>query len=351
VDVRQADVAILPRPDLIHDDGWIQLRAMVDRGGLVIAMPPAQTNVHQWTEQLTTTMGLPWRIALEVRDVPEGLALADEQPASELLRMLSSEMADLVRPVFATRTLPVDLSQTQAEHVLLFADQSPMLIMGSPGADQSRGLVMYLTVAPEMSWTSLPVKPLMVPLFQEMVKQGLGMIRASQHYTVGEQPVIAGAAAASELAGPQSSSVLLDVAARPQQPLQQAGHYSVLDSASQTIGKVAVNVDPLAGQTGTQSRAAVAQWLSKSGQWTVFDEDDPTAPLRSASAGLPLAGMILLAVLLLIVTETILARRFSHAYRSSAGAGDQPGGGLSTTLELRPGLSAGMQSQMEGAPA
>ena len=58
------------------------------------------------------------------------------------------------------------------------------------GDGLSRGLVAYLAVAPELSWTSLPSKPLMVPLFHELIRQGLSVIIGSQKIAVGDQPAV-----------------------------------------------------------------------------------------------------------------------------------------------------------------
>ncbi|MEE8459169.1 MAG: hypothetical protein V3S08_04815, partial [Phycisphaerales bacterium] len=57
----------------------------------------------------------------------------------------------------------------------------------------------------------------------------------------------------------------------------------------------------------------VSEWLNRSGDWALFDAGDPTAALRTADSGAPLAGILLTAVLALIILETALARWFSHA--------------------------------------
>src|SRR5690606_15952585 len=132
--------------------------------------PPAELNVHPWTDRLRTDLGLPWSIGLEVAEQTPALTLADEQPASELLRLLSNELGPLTRSIRVQRILPIDADATQARRVLEFADGEPMMIMGSPehdaedvavdmsgssdGTDNgdsqpARGIVLYLAVAPE----------------------------------------------------------------------------------------------------------------------------------------------------------------------------------------------------------
>jgi hypothetical protein len=98
-DLRTADVAFAPRPDLISETGWRLLRQFVDRGGLLMIMPPAEVTVHQWTAAFTQALDLPWRLGLEPVEHADGLALAVEQPSSEMLRLISSDVAELARPV------------------------------------------------------------------------------------------------------------------------------------------------------------------------------------------------------------------------------------------------------------
>ena len=75
---------------------------------------------------------------------------------------------------------------------------------------------------------------------------------------------------------------------------------------------------------------AVEQWLGKSGRWRFFDQADPARILRSAGSGLPLAGVLLIIVLVLVCLETVMARWFSHA-RGGRGA-DGLTGGLPTSM-------------------
>jgi len=359
-DLRTADVAIAPRPDLISDNGWTLLRAFIDRGGLLLVTPPADVTVHQWTASFSSALSLPWRIALEPVDHSEGLALAVEQPASEMLRLISSDLSEMSRAVQVIRTLPVEASTeagtngggaaegaasngaaagASATTLLRYADGSPMLVVGAPlvgntadrpstdsngnnnanhEASSSPGLVLYLTVAPEVKWTNLPTKPLMVPLLQEIVRQGMSMIRASQKADVGDQPTLAQAGpAAQDLHGPDGRIIAL-TRGRPQQPLDAAGVYSITDASNQNIGLLAVNIDPKAGVTDVQSPAAVGAWLNKSGPWSTFDPESVSATLSGGAGGSPLAGLLLALVLALVILETLMARWFSHAYRAEA---------------------------------
>jgi hypothetical protein len=244
--------------------------------------------------------------------------------------MISSEMSDLVTPIFALRSLPVDLEQSQAETVLRFEDGSPLVVIGvpeaaptddaaAPSATPSRGLVVYMAVAPELSWSSLPVNPLMVPLFQELVRQGLSLTRSGRRLYVGEQPALARGTAVRDLVDPEGVLIPLDALGRPRSAFERTGLYALTDQASQNVGAVAVNVDAVAGRTSTQSQAAVTAWLADSGDWELFDSDDLTAALQRTKTGATLASLLLWTVLALVILETMLARWFSHAHQGKPG--------------------------------
>jgi hypothetical protein len=336
-DLRTADAAIVPRPDLLSDHGWSLLRGFLDHGGLLILMPPGEANVHPWTEHLAGDLRLPWPIALETVEYPDGLALADEQPAGEVLRLISSDMADLVLPILTFRQLPIGPEAMQtggARPLLVFADGSPMIVGGSPSAptatapataaleprDGPTGLAVLFSVSPELSWTNLPSKPLMVPLFHELIRQGLSVIRAGQKYGVGEQPNLAAGPAAADVITPDGRRIAIDRAGRAESPLMNAGLFNIVDQSGQNIGRVAVNIDPRAAQTSAQSQAAVSAWLARAGDWETIDPKQPADAVGSTNRTSPLAWLLLAALLVLVIAETALARWFSHATTWGPGA-------------------------------
>lgn len=347
-DVRTAEIALAPRPDLITSDGWAILRAFVDDGGLLLVMPPAELNVHPWTESFTESMDLPWRFSLEVAEHPDGLTLAAEQPTTPLLQLISAELEDLMRPVVALRTLPLHQESGAGETVLEFSNGSALVSVASPqtdGAEEtaddesapqsssvSHGMVVYWSVAPELSWTNLPTKPLMVPLLHELVRQGVGAIHSQQRLQLGAPMPIPGAGSARVLVDPEGEVIALDHDGRPREPLRRAGVYELRDDADQSVGLLALNVDPSAGRTETQSSSAVLAWLQTSGAWSVVSSDNPAAPLQVAEQGSHLAGILLITLLVLVLIETVLARWFSHATAEETAGGR---GGLTPTIRAR----------------
>lgn len=320
-DLRAVDVVIASRPDLLSDRGWALLSGYVGEGGMLILSPPGQANVHQWTERLQSDLNLPWSVGLEAIVRDEAARLADEQPTSELTRMLASEIDRMARTVTVFRALPIDWQQTQAQRVLLLEDGSPFLILGAPekqSAEATTGLVALLASAPELSWTNLPSQVLMVPLMQELVRQGLSMIRAAQDIQVGDQPALWVNRSAASLHGPDDVAVGLDSDRRPTETLPRSGLYVVRDRAQQDVDLLAVNVDAEAADTRMQPRGTIAGWLEAAGPWETQDRDELTTALRTADGGSPIAGLLLWLVMLLVLADALLARWFSHARVSSA---------------------------------
>jgi len=348
-DLQIADVVILPRPDLLADTGWTALRRFVDDGGLLLISPPDEASNHRWVDHLRTDMALPWPVQREVRAYPQGMALADDPPSSGLLRHISGELAELIRPVRIHRMLPVEppaAGQSFGQVPLRLRDGSPLLLVGSPAGrlpasagnasssaiGPSRGLVIYLASAPQLDWTNLPSKPLMVPLFHEMVRQGLSVIGGSQPIAVGDHAapgVPATYPAARSLIAPSGSPVGLDHSGRLTGSLGEPGLYQVVDGGMQQVGRVAVNIDPAGGRTAPQAAGAVKAWLDQSGPWKWLDSDDPGGVLHRAEGGSSLAGALLVLLLAAILLETVLARFFSHASRAAAGG---TAGGLRPTM-------------------
>jgi hypothetical protein len=346
LDLRSMDVAIITRPDRITDGGWQALRGFVDRGGLVVFVPPTDVNVHQWTERLRDDLSLPWRIALEPVVSEEGLGLADTQPASELFRMLQGELIDITRSLVVYRYLSVVAVETQAEIVLTLENESPLMIMGAPeppegeasaSADASRGLVVLLATAPLFpEWSTLPVQMFMVPLFQETVRQGVSMIRARDRARVGDRPVLAALPAGiTSLRAPSGAEVALDPYRRPVNPLEEQGLYGGATGEEDEGALLAVNIDISAARTETVSAAVIDEWLSGAGEWQFLRADAPASALATSEQASSLAGTLLWALLALVAIETILARRFSHAFRLAAGT--ELAGGMQSTVSERRG--------------
>ncbi len=345
-DLTGADIAFLPHPDLLQSEGWPVLRQFVDAGGVLVIAPPEDQTIHPWTTNVRDVLGMPWRIGVERIDLAEPEMLAAEQPRSTVLRLLGSELSTLAPAVGVMQRLDVTGEAAKADALLVTDSGAPFVLAGSPQdmepsardaasqasngehakqQSQSRGLVVLFASAPHLEWTTLPAKPLMVPLVQEIVRQGVSVIRSQQEAVVG-QPVVAWLPrSAASIASPSGAvqPVRLDNTGSASVQMTEPGIARVLDASGQEVSAFAVNVEPSAGRTEVQSEAQVASWLNaglgEGRTWSFITPGETPGELRTASSGLHLAGILLLAVLALVLLETLMARRFSHAVRSSRG--------------------------------
>jgi hypothetical protein len=348
-DVLGADAVFVAAPDRV-DAAMVQsLRRLLESGRLIVLMPPADGAAAAWTDRLVSGLDLPFTFAREPRAL-EAAALADPGSGSGPLALLGPELAELVRPVRVMKVLPAQGPVERTRTLLALADGTPLVLATVPGS--AKGLVVYVAAAPELSWTNLPAMPLMVPLVQEVLRQGLGESGASgtavagravewprgvEQYRRIELPEMAGGGA--DLAPPGVPS--------------RAGVFRTTDAGSRTVGMLAVNPDGEAARVEAVPRADVERWLSAVSGPGRFSWLDGAAPAgggpgsggsltaveeRSTPFDVPLLGL----AAALAVVEMLLARRFSHA----SVAGRTPG--LSASLPAGGGIVAPVRAG-EGA--
>jgi hypothetical protein len=321
-DLRTMDVVVVAQPERLVEEQWAELRGFVDRGGLLMVSPTSDATIHRWVAAFTGAMDLDWIVNVEREDLDKPMLLDLQRVAGSLLSLISADMEALLRPIVVNRRLRVEDATAANAAVIRYEDGLPMLLAASPpfamdspdpaSPRASRGLAVLFTVAPNLNWTNLPSKPLMVPLVQELVRNGLSQTRSSQRWAVGDQPVLLEPEAQS-LAGADGSVIALNDIGRADAPLGRAGVYTVRDRADRAVRAIAVNVQPEAARVEAQSSTAVQTWLEASGAWTITANDALTDPLRSAPAIASLGRTLLIVLLALVLLETLLARWFSHA--------------------------------------
>ncbi len=328
------DVAFAASPELIRETDWTRIAEFVERGGLLIVTPAPEAPVQLWSDAMSRELGLDWRIAREAQS-PDGGSIGIDPRAgdSALLTLIRAEIEDLVRPVAVERYLPIESDVREADVVLRLADGTPWLVVGEPArADDTsgvdRGLVVYLASAPQWRWTNLQATSLMVPLVQELARQGFG--RASGDWTSVAGRRIGAPERATQLApvGVEQAPVDLDGSGRTMSPIRSAGLWEAIDEAGRVRGFVAVNADDQASRVQIQDPSSVRAWLSAAiGQAgsgagdangagsgaTFLDPDEPGAVFSAEQADSPLSVPLLIAALMLALAEVFMARWFSHA--------------------------------------
>lgn len=344
------DAVFVPSPDLVRDDGWERLARFAQTGGMVVVSPPPSATVHLWTDAFVGAFDLDWQLAREPVLV-EGVTLSGEAQdtgANEgVLSMLRAEIADLARPVSVERWLPFEEEPAGADVLLTTSQGRAWMVAaragsgtGPAGAQDAsgrgvgsgRGLIVYLASAPTLEWTELPASPLMVPLVQELVRQGVGIASGSATAVAGRS--ISVPPGAIELVRAGSSETLTVGAGDSAPAARERGVWRALDRSGRGVGVVAVNADPDAGRTNPQAQESVQQWLAgalgagdggsasiASGDVSWLSADDAGASLRIEDQGSPISFPMLAAALALAVAEVVMARWFSHAGRDKSAEG------------------------------
>ncbi|MEO1717296.1 MAG: BatA domain-containing protein [Planctomycetota bacterium] len=300
------DAALVLSPDALDARGWASLRAFVDRGGLVVVTPPPSDDVQLWTDAFVQAFDLDWSIAREATESDDD-AIAVDLPNGEssLLRMLAGELEAIAAGVGVTRRVAIDPMSGASRVELATESGEPFIVAGepTPGERVGRGLVVYVASAFVPAWTDLPTRPLMVPLMQELVRQGVGRAR-------GDASAIAGRVTASNVLN------VVDATGAPTaRPVRTAGVYTAAGDDARVL---AVNPDTRGARLDVTERSQLAAWFEASlGEDRLAWLDDSGAIERAGGAAEPVdSGMLVLwlaaLALALAVIETLLARAASR---------------------------------------
>lgn len=335
----ELDAVVIPRPDLVSGPAWANLGAFVREGGTMLVTPPGDDAAGAWIDGWRTAAGdrdaIGWEIDRPVERLDSPIRLAVEQPESPWLATFRGELADLARPVEIERRMR--LADVEADRVVLrLSDGSPFLVAGTPAG--ARGTVAFLVTSPELTWTNLPVKPLMVPLVQELIRQAVAGSRGTVPATVGDRPALA--AGAVSLLGPGGREVAVDATGRAAEPLMATGLWTVRDRDGRPVGGVVVDIAISAADLTCQPVEAVREWAGAAGSPDLAIASGGKLPelLVREDRDTGTARILLAALLLLVIVESILSRRFSRG----AGSAERGDPGVVPTVRERPETGRGV---------
>ena len=338
------DAVILPRPDLLEPIAWRAVREALDAGALVVITPSNGEATQVWTQEVRTALGVDWSIARDVTTLDAPSTLAPGLAAAGLLEQIAAELPELVRSVTVSRLLEVRAGADGMDTLLATADGRPVAVSTIAGASESgssrRGTLVLFASAIDLAWTDLPARPLMVPLMQEVVRQGISR-------GVGLPAMVAGtplsglmppdaadlewvSAASADRDGPR----VVGIAARGamQTPLRTGGGWIIRSSSGVTLGSLAVNADAGASAVAIRTRDQVAKWLEGCSprlawaSWGQANEGGGSAAggaiagASSADRVPPVSLPLLIAAGIVGLLELAFARWFSHANRDAFGS-------------------------------
>lgn len=359
--LRGVDAVFVPAPDALAAPAWSALRAAADAGALVIVSPPSGDVDPAWTRAFTDAFDI--RATIAPAPITLDLPTRAATPPStgvDLLSMIAGELPELLRPVTISRYTPISGPAGAFDALLTLESGEPILAALATGgvrpdansttpratntpanSGPNSGLVLFLGVAPDLAWTDMPAKPLMVPLVQELLRQGVGRAMMTRVATAGSRVTLD--AREGELivlpltADDSRAGQLLDSAS----PIRTAGLYAVRTSDAATARVIVVNPDTAASVTDTLSAETVQRALATVAPVVEFlapqaaptTPSTPTAPgaptaapaptgLSPESTSPPISYPLLIAAGVIALLELILARLFSHATVAAAAKPD-----------------------------
>lgn len=394
--LRGMDAILIPSPDGLPTQAWAAVRAAADAGAMVLVSPPSKEADPAWTNSMASAFDLRTTIDPVPKSFGEGQAggvdvgseslaarfAVSTSSGSALLSMLAAELPELVRPVAIYKITTLRGPAGSYDALLALESGEPILAALTIGGDagtnnsgagragtsnlgasqgnagaananantnasnaasrgESRGLLLYLAVAPDLLWTDLPTKPLMVPLVQELLRQGVGKAQGVRVLTAGSTaPADARAEELVFLRGMLGDRAETTEANRrfdPLAPIRIAGAYGVRTSDAAVARVLIVNPDPAASSTDTLSADAVLRTFGSTSETVAFLEpleeeargagvgsgngsgNGSEAPVEigaqfgSEERSPPISFPLLIAAGVLALVELVMARVFSHA--------------------------------------
>ena len=317
------DAVIVNRPDLLQSSGWDALDRFSKSGGFMLFTPPQDSIVHDWLDEFKSTFDPDLESNPEVITSSEPIGISSIQGETDILSMIDDELDDLSSPITVSRLIDIDNTNSRAETILAGNDDRPFLVVWDTNEERS-GAIALLAASPSEQWTNLPVKPLMVPLMQELIRRGSSLKSESRSVLSGsddEIPLVA----ARELVSTTGRSITLSKEGRPLEPLIQTGGWRVLNSSGRMISSLAVNPDIEACDPTLVTTERVQRWLENLGPWKVSDFKDIQERFSDDRNGSTLSILLLVLVLIIVFLETILNRRFSNARVMEVNTGTSEG--------------------------
>ncbi|MDG2199721.1 MAG: BatA domain-containing protein [Phycisphaerales bacterium] len=310
-DLDQLDVLVITRPDLLQEMSIELVGEFLEENGIVILLPPADREIHHWTTSLQRNLGLPWSWGKETRTFIEPVGIEETDVAGQYLAPIAGDLPVLLESIRVQKSMEL-VPSTGADILLTIGDGSPLLVVSAHG-DDNPGTVIHITTPMDPTWTDLPTKPLMVPLFQELVRNSLSNQRMNRQRFVGDVFEVPG----STLVGGDGHRIPVDIdtnetVSTPQHP----GHWVIENKMSESVGTVSVNIRAGSTNTGVTDVSEIPTLLGEPEHWIELAQDG-YGNRKTAGPGGSLTRALLLFLLALIVAETILSRLFTHTTTQS----------------------------------
>ncbi|MBG84667.1 MAG: hypothetical protein CMJ40_08995 [Phycisphaerae bacterium] len=307
-DLLNTDAVFILRPDLLEQDSWDELSMFLSNGGMVMITPPANREIHDWIDSMNKVFELDWGFQGETVVHDKGERIKNIESSDSILDVIDPELPSLTEPVRVMKIVDIDPGM---QGTVLMEDETgiPLLIIES---SRGMGVLVVLTTAVDLEWTSLPAKPLMVPLIQESLRGGLQKSRSRSTIELGEDGwrdrIVH---SDGDLTHTDGSFIALD---DPESRIDKPGFWSHPSKTGSDTTYLAVNIEPESGDMDTQSLASINEWLGETGDWSVIGEYS-----EDESGGNDMVWLMLIILSLLLISESLLARLFTPTDESNGG--------------------------------
>jgi len=254
----------------------------------------------------------------QLGDGPEALArLADARHDHALFAGLPPESVKDLARIHVRRAMGADVEAVGGTSIADLDSGGTLVAEKTPG----RGRVILFTTSADADWGNLPIRPLFLPLVHRAVRLVAGGGDATRSVPVGGRVVVAPPPANApppEAISPsgEMSRIVPDsegIGPLTTGPLLEPGVWRITGSGAGEEIAVAVNVDP---DEGVLDRLGADKLRDRLGEdrFRVIRGAAGLAPELSRSRrGRPLWGAILLAALLLLLTEGWFSNRIARA--------------------------------------
>ncbi len=314
-----AETIIVCRPDLLDEGGWKWLGGWVGDGGTAVVMPVVEAAEQGWMSELDRSLGV--SVHTEPIAKAQPTRLAARQPRSEIFSLLGAEIDSLSEPVGVQKYISLVSEGSEVTPALVLDNGLPAMVMARPR--NKNGIVIVFGIAPELSWSDLPLKPLMVPLFQEIVRAGHILAMSRGDLRSGEFGWLGHVAAGGVLtphAAVEAGAVGIEIDSdgRTASEIPSPGLWKL----RQRNGKerlIAVRLDPMAASIEPVEPAALQTWWKALGEWKWFGETEHQQRATDSPES-PWSYWLLVAALGFLVAESFWSRRGSPHTNQPAAA-------------------------------
>ncbi|MEM9296097.1 MAG: hypothetical protein AAGA57_09875, partial [Planctomycetota bacterium] len=322
------DAVFVLAGDRLDDAAWARLGAWMRAGGLVWVTPSSgEAGGEAGLSAALSGLGLGGMVEESVAwsegEAGEagGWRLSSEAAVPGALRSLGVEWVDLLSPVRVWRWVPV--SGLAGDGWLALSGVSG--VVGGDEGDESvvlryvpaeLGGAWVMGVPFDAEWTNLVVRPLVVPLLHEGLRNQLRPSRASG--VVSERAVVGSALPGPGVwvagVGAESTEEVGEVAWRP--GLWRVPRLS--PSSESSVGGspwwwVVVGMAAGSGDTAVVDASRLEEWLTAQGEWAWLETGSVSEAMATGGSGGTWTWVLLWAVLALALIEAWLSRVFSHA--------------------------------------